>query len=72
MDEADGLLIVGTSLEVFSAFRFVDRAHRRGIPIAIINYGETRAERKGLLSIKFKSEANCAMLMRESVKKLYS
>ena len=35
IDAADGLLCVGSSLAVHSAFRFVRAAHKKGIPIAI-------------------------------------
>ena len=59
----DGLLIVGTSLEVFSAFRFVKRANERGVPLFIVNKGETRAERTGLDTVRFKSEADCTDLL---------
>ncbi len=44
---ADGgaaLLVVGSSLAVFSGLRFVHRAARRGQPIAIVSYGETRGD----------------------------
>jgi NAD-dependent SIR2 family protein deacetylase len=42
--EAEVLLVVGSSLAVFSGFRFVDRAFREGKPIAIVNQGETRGD----------------------------
>ena len=45
---ADGVLVIGSSLAVHSAFRHVQAAHRRGIPIAILNVGETRAEAEKL------------------------
>ena len=63
MDNADALLVVGTSLEVFSAYRFVHRANKLNADIAIINFGQTRAEREKLETIRFKSEANCAELL---------
>ena len=44
VDCAEALLVVGTSLAVFSGFRFVRRAHERGIPVAMVNLGETRAD----------------------------
>uniref|UniRef100_A0A7S3HFZ4 Deacetylase sirtuin-type domain-containing protein n=1 Tax=Spumella elongata TaxID=89044 RepID=A0A7S3HFZ4_9STRA len=65
VDRCDSLLVVGTSLEVFSAYRFVRRAHQNSAKIAIVNYGETRAERDKLASIVFKSDANCAELLHE-------
>jgi NAD+-dependent protein deacetylase sirtuin 4 len=44
MDESEALLVIGSSLAVYSGFRFVRRAHERGIPIAIITLGETRGD----------------------------
>lgn len=45
---ADGLLVVGTSLAVHSAYRHVKAASALKIPTAIVNVGETRAEAEGL------------------------
>jgi NAD+-dependent protein deacetylase sirtuin 4 len=42
--EAGVLLVAGSSLTVWSGRRFTDRARRDGVPIAIINDGETRAD----------------------------
>jgi len=44
VEEADALLVVGTSLTVFSGYRFVRRASERGLPIAMINLGATRGD----------------------------
>ena len=44
VDSADGVLVVGSSLMVFSSYRFVRQAHARGIPIAALNQGVTRAD----------------------------
>jgi NAD-dependent SIR2 family protein deacetylase len=43
-DEAEALLVVGSSLAVWSGFRFVRRAAERALPIAIVNIGPTRAD----------------------------
>jgi len=43
-DAADALLVVGSSLAVFSGFRFVRRAADRGQRIAIVNLGESRGD----------------------------
>ena len=43
-DAADALLVVGSSLTVFSGYRFVLRAAERDQPIAIVNLGETRGD----------------------------
>jgi NAD-dependent SIR2 family protein deacetylase len=45
---ADKLLVVGSSLMVFSAFRLVASVAKRGGEIAIVNIGETRAQRDQL------------------------
>jgi len=52
VDEADALLVVGSSLTVWSGFRFARRAHERGIPIAIVNIGPTRADELATLKIE--------------------
>ena len=44
VDDADALLVAGSSLTVFSGYRFVRHAAALGIPIAIINRGRTRGD----------------------------
>jgi NAD-dependent SIR2 family protein deacetylase len=44
VDEADAVLVVGSSLTVMSGFRFARQAHRRGTPVVIVNRGATRAD----------------------------
>ena len=44
IDDADALLVAGSSLTVFSGYRFVRHAAARGIPIAIVNRGRTRGD----------------------------
>ena len=41
---ADALLAVGTSLMVYSGYRFVRRARELGLPAAAVNLGTTRAD----------------------------
>jgi NAD-dependent SIR2 family protein deacetylase len=43
-DRAELLLVAGSSLAVFSGYRFVRRAAERSIPIAIVNRGPTRGD----------------------------
>jgi hypothetical protein len=66
-------LIVQTSVGVYAsrlyvlACRFVDRAVKLGsIPLAIINSGETRADKKQL-PIAYRSSALCTELLSEAV-----
>jgi NAD-dependent SIR2 family protein deacetylase len=55
LDKADAMLIVGSSLMVYSGFRFAERAASLGKPLAAVNLGRTRAD--ALLA--FKAEARC-------------
>ena len=50
LEEADAMLIVGSSLMVYSGFRFVERAAGLGKPVAAVNLGRTRAD--SLLTLK--------------------
>ena len=43
-ERAEVLLVVGSSLTVYSGRRFLYRARDRGIPIAIVNLGTTRGD----------------------------
>lgn len=56
LNEADAMLVVGSSLMVFSGYRFAAAAARAGKPIAAVNMGRTRAD--PLLSLKI--EQSCA------------
>ncbi len=44
VDEADALLVAGSSLTVYSGYRFVRHAAALAMPIAIINRGHTRGD----------------------------
>lgn len=44
VDQSDALLVAGSSLTVFSGYRFLRHAAARGIPVAIINRGHTRGD----------------------------
>jgi NAD-dependent SIR2 family protein deacetylase len=46
VDDAAGLLVLGSSLTVMSGYRFVLRAAKRGIPVAIVTVGPTRGDAK--------------------------
>jgi NAD-dependent SIR2 family protein deacetylase len=48
---AELLLVVGSSLAVFSGYRFVRRAAEREIPVAIINHGPTRGDAHAVLRL---------------------
>lgn len=66
LTRADALLVTGSSLMVYSGFRFVRRAHEMGLPIYAINRGVTRAD--NLLSMKI--EQDCGDVLTEIVQAL--
>lgn len=51
LDEADALVVLGSSLTVFSGYRFVLRAAERGVPVAIVNRGVTRGDPHAALKL---------------------
>ena len=59
LDDADAMLVVGSSLMVFSGYRFAHAASKAGKPIAAVNLGRTRAD--PLLSLKV--EQPCAQAL---------
>jgi NAD-dependent SIR2 family protein deacetylase len=56
---ADGMLVVGSSLMVYSGFRFCEQAARAGTPIAAVNIGRTRAD--SLLALKIAEPCEVAL-----------
>jgi NAD-dependent SIR2 family protein deacetylase len=57
--EADAMLVVGSSLMVYSGFRFVERAVSLGKPVAAVNLGRTRAD--ALLALKAEEACESAL-----------
>lgn len=50
LEQADAVLVVGSSLMVYSGYRFVQAAAKSGKPVAAVNLGRTRAD--DLLTLK--------------------
>jgi NAD-dependent SIR2 family protein deacetylase len=59
LDKADAVMIVGSSLMVYSGFRFIQQAANLGKPVAAINLGRTRAD--GLLTLKVEQSCEAAL-----------
>ncbi|MFW6085128.1 MAG: Sir2 family NAD-dependent protein deacetylase, partial [Gemmatimonadota bacterium] len=51
-EEAGAMLVVGSSLTVYSGRRFTDRAARDRRPVAIVNLGPTRADESAAVRIE--------------------
>ena len=56
VEQAEALVVLGSSLQVMSGLRFVRAARTRGIPIVIVNRGTTRGD--DLATVKI--DAGCA------------
>lgn len=56
LDRADALLVIGSSLQVFSGYRFCRHAQATDKPIAILNKGSTRADSIATLKISAAAE----------------
>jgi NAD-dependent SIR2 family protein deacetylase len=52
LDSARALLVLGTSLMVFSGYRYLRRAAERRIPIFIINRGPVRGEELAIAKLE--------------------
>ena len=59
VEKSDALLVAGSSLTVFSGYRFVRHAAARNLPIAIINRGATRGD--DLATVKV--EGGCSAML---------
>jgi NAD-dependent SIR2 family protein deacetylase len=59
LDRADAMLIVGSSLMIYSGFRFAQRAAAAGKSMAAINIGKTRAD--DLLAMKIEMPCDEAL-----------
>jgi NAD-dependent SIR2 family protein deacetylase len=65
LEQADALLVIGSSLTVFSGRRFVYGAQKADIPIAIVNLGETRADELASVKVEGRVGAVLPRLARE-------
>lgn len=63
---SDALLVIGSSLQVFSGFRLCRDAHANGTPIACLTRGVTRAD--DLITLKI--EEDCETGLEKIAKKL--
>ncbi len=67
VDRADAMLVVGTSLMVYSGFRFARQAAAANKPVVIVNRGRTRADDLATLKI----DADCASALSDAVRQLF-
>lgn len=60
---ADAMLVVGSSLMVYSGYRFARMAHEAGMPLAILTRGVTRADALATLKL----EADCGATLASAM-----
>ncbi|MBN0986235.1 NAD-dependent protein deacetylase [Amphritea sp. RP18W] len=60
LQQADALLVVGSSLMVYSGFRFCKQAVKQNIPIVAITHGRTRAD--DLLTLKLDGDISAFLI----------
>ncbi len=63
LGQADAVLVVGSSLVVWSGYRFVREAHRAGLPVVAVNQGRTRADDL----LRFKVGRSCDRALSETL-----
>ena len=61
LEQADAMLVVGSSLMLYSGYRFCEGARKMGKPIAAVNLGRTRADHL----FELKIERPCAEALME-------
>lgn len=68
LEKSDALFVVGSSLKVYSGYRFCVRAKEWGKPIILLNPGNTRADEIAQLHIR----ADCGEVLSELVENFFS
>ena len=66
IDSASRILVIGSSLATYSAWRLVKRAKESGMPIGILNLGGVRGEEAFFTGIESKNQGERGMRCNES------
>lgn len=65
IQKADGILVAGTSLQVFSAYKWILQARENNVPVAIVNIGPTRGDQHAELKIEHRLGDVLPLIFRE-------
>lgn len=65
IDTADGILVIGSSLATYSAWRLVKRATEQGLPLGILNLGGVRGEDSFFAGISADNDGTLGMRCNE-------
>ena len=67
IDGADRILVVGSSLATYSAWRLVKRAKERGMPVGVLNLGGVRGEESFFAGVRADNDGRYGVRCSESV-----
>ncbi|KAF3004058.1 hypothetical protein E8E13_002037 [Curvularia kusanoi] len=70
VDEAGRLLVIGSSLATYSAWRLVKKAKEQGLPIGILNMGGARGEETFFKDVQDSNTGREAVRVSENVEKV--
>lgn len=70
IDEADRVLVIGSSLATYSAWRLIKRAKERSMPIGILNLGGVRGEESFFVDIGAGNDGSLGVRCSESADKI--
>ena len=70
VDEASRILVIGSSLATYSAWRLVKRAKERNLPIGILNLGGVRGEENFYADLETANEGELGIRCSESADQL--
>ncbi|KAL8999480.1 MAG: hypothetical protein Q9169_001685 [Polycauliona sp. 2 TL-2023] len=70
IDRASRILVVGSSLATYSAWRLVKRARERNMPIGVLNIGGVRGEEGFYMGLAAKNDGSAGVRCSESADKI--
>lgn len=70
IDNANRILVIGSSLATYSAWRLVKRAKEGGLPIGILNIGGVRGEEVLLNGVRADDDGSLGVRCSQSVEKI--
>lgn len=70
VDNASKILVIGSSLATYSAWRLVKRAKERSMPIGVLNLGGVRGEESFYAETKIENDGSLGVRCSESVDKI--
>lgn len=70
IDQASKILVIGSSLATYSAWRLVKRAKERGLPIGILNLGGVRGEENFFDGLRADNDGSLGFRCNESAEKI--